>query len=498
MICVTLGRGRHSSLAEEWKAAAEAGAELVELRIDCLRREPDMKRILKERPTPLVFTLRRGVDGGLWRGNEEKRQQLLREAIVMGVDYVDLESDVAAQIRRFGKTKRIVSYHNFQETPDDLGAIIEQCSELDPDVVKVATSAHSVADAARVLKLGAKAKGPTTAIAMGELGFFTRILGRKYGAPLTYAGFHPERTFAPGMPRFQNLSSDYFYDRINVETDVYAVIGAPIEQSLSPPIHNASFRQLGLNKVMVPFLIPPDSLVASLKELRFLGIKGMSVTIPHKETIIPLLTDKDESVERTGACNTVIFHEGKASGTNTDYQAAIDALEHALGGRASGASSSPLLDKQALVLGAGGAARSIAFGLSRSGASVTLTNRHDERATALAEAVSCRTVSWPMRASTIADIIVNCTPVGMHPDVDDTPLPPAAFGRSEMIVFDTVYHPENTMMLKLAAERGCTVVTGVEMFVRQAAAQFRLYTGREAPMERMRDVIKRRLGPFPE
>ena len=139
MICVTIGRGRHASLAEEWKAAADAGAELVELRVDCLRRDPDMKRILKHRPTPIVFTVRRGVDGGLWRGHEEKREQLLREAIVMGVDYVDLEMDVAAKIRRFGKTKRIISYHNFKETPENLDDIMEEISKLDPDVIKMAT-----------------------------------------------------------------------------------------------------------------------------------------------------------------------------------------------------------------------------------------------------------------------------------------------------------------------------------------------------------------------
>lgn len=497
MICVTLGRGRHASLAEEWREAAAAGAELVELRVDCLRREPDMKRLLAHRPTPLVFTVRRGADGGLWRGHEEKRQQLLREAIVMGVDYVDIEMDIASKIRRFGKTKRIVSYHNFQETPDELAGILDEIGDLDPDVAKVATNATTVADAVRVLKLGARAKGPTTAIAMGELGFFTRVLGRKYGAPLTYAGFHPERTFAPGMPRFPALQRDYAYDKIDAETEVYAVIGDPIGQSLSPPIHNAAFRHLGMNKVMVPLLIPAGDLEASLKPLGFLKINGMSVTIPHKEKIIPLLTDVDEAVEQTGSCNTVVFRDGKRSGSNSDYQAAIDALEVALGGRGPGGSS-PLVDKQALVLGAGGAARSIAFGLARSGASVTIANRHDDRATALAEAVGCRTASWAMRASTIAEIIVNCTPVGMHPEVDDSPLPPAAFNKNDMIVFDTVYHPESTMMLKLASERGCKVVTGVEMFVRQAARQFQLYTGREAPLEVMREVLKRKLGPFRE
>jgi 3-dehydroquinate dehydratase/shikimate dehydrogenase len=496
MICVTIGRGRHASLAEEWMAAAAAGAELVELRVDCLRRDPDMKRILKHRPTPIVFTARRGSDGGLWRGHEEKREQLLREAIVMGADFVDLEMDVASRIRRFGKTKRIISYHNFKETPENLGDIMEEISKLDPDVIKTATNVNSVAQAARVLRLGARAKAPAVAIAMGELGFFTRVLGRKYGAPLTYAGFHRERTFAPGMPRYHTLKRDYFYEQINSRTEVFAVIGAPIEQSLSPAIHNASFRSLDMNKVLVPFLIPPDSLVPSLQSLEFLGIKGMSVTIPHKETVVPLLNEKDESVESTKACNTVVFDEGKATGYNTDYQAALDALDQALGRHPGG--PTPITDRQALILGAGGVARAIAFGLARNGASVTIANRHDDRATALAEEVGCRTVTWSMRASTIADIIVNCTPVGMHPDVDDTPLPPAAFNKAEIVVFDTVYHPENTMMLKMAAERGCTVVTGVEMFVRQAAHQFRLYTGEDAPMGLMRDILKRKLGPFPE
>jgi 3-dehydroquinate dehydratase/shikimate dehydrogenase len=497
MICVTIGRGRHAALAEEWKAAAEAGAELVELRVDCLRRDPDMKRILLKRPTPIVFTIRRGADGGLWRGHEDRREQLLREAIVMGADFVDLEMDVAPKIRRFGKTKRIVSYHNFKETPENLGEIIEQISEqCDPDVVKLATMTKTIGDAVRLLRAGSKAKVPTAAIGMGELGFFSRILGRKYGASVTYAGFHPERTFAPGMPRYQALKRDYFYDQINSKTEVFAVIGDPIEQSLSPAIHNASFRSLGMNRVMVPFLIPAGTLAESLKALEYLKIKGMSVTIPHKESIIPLLTDKDESVESTGACNTVVFEEGKIYGYNTDYQAAIDSLDHAMGRHPGGAT--PIADKQALVLGAGGAARAVAFGLSRNGASVTIANRHDDRATALAEAVGCRTVSWAMRASTLSDIIVNCTPVGMHPNVNDTPLPPAAFTRDEMVVFDTVYHPENTMLIKLAAERHCTVVTGVEMFVRQAAHQFSLYTGEPAPTGLMRDILKRKLGPIPE
>ncbi|WP_422926200.1 shikimate dehydrogenase [Singulisphaera sp. PoT] len=498
MICVTIGRGRHSSLAEEWKAAAEAGAELVELRIDCLRRDPDLKRILSKRLTPIVFTLRRSADGGLWRGNEEKRQQLLREAIAMGVDYVDLEVDIAPKIRRYGKTKRIISYHNLKKTPADIEQIAEQCDEIDADVVKVATSAASLGDASRVLALGKKAKVPTVLIAMGAVGAFTRVLNAKYGSPFTYAGFNPERTFAPGMLKFQTLKRDYFYDEINADTEVYAVIGDPIEQSLSPAIHNASFRHLGLNKVLVPIHVPAGRLAESLKELAWLDIKGFSVTIPHKEELVKLLDQKDGAVERTGSCNTLIPKDGKKIGYNTDYRAAMDSLENAM--RAAGAtgSASPLDEKQILILGAGGAARSIAFGVARRGAHLQIANRHEERAAALAEEVGCRVLNWSQRASTIADVIINCTPVGMHPNVDDTPVPPATFSRPGMIAFDTVYHPENTMFLKLARERDCGVVTGVEMFVRQAAEQFKLYTGQDAPQDVMRGVLQRKLGAIRE
>jgi len=497
MICATIGRGRHSSLAEEWKEAADAGVDLVELRIDCLRRDPDLKRILKTRPTPAVFTIRRGVDGGLWRGNEDKRQQILREAVVLGVDYVDLEVDIASKIRRFGKTKRIISYHNLKTTPVDLADIAEKCETLDPDVVKVATAASTLAEASRVLHVGVTAKAPTIPIAMGELGVFTRILGPKYGAPFTYAGFNPERVFAAGMVPFSILKKDFAFDAINPQTEVYGVIGDPIEHSLSPAIHNAGFRHLGLNKVMVPFLVPNGELSTFLTELLWLDIKGFSVTIPHKEAIIPLLQQKEGAVERTGSCNTVaIQDDGSRVGYNTDYRAAMDSLEAAMGGGGGEDSGSPLLDKHTLILGAGGVARSVAFGLARRGAHVTIANRHDERATRLAEEVGCRTINWGMRATNIVDVVINATPVGMHPNVDDTPLPPAAFTRPNTVVFDLVYHPENTMMLKLARERGCKVVTGVDMFIRQAAIQFQLYTEQNAPLDVFDQVLKRKLRPL--
>ena len=494
MICAILGRGRHAALVEEWKDAAEAGVELVELRVDCLRREPDLKRILKERPTPMVFTVRRGVDGGLWRAPEEKRQRLMREAIVAGVDFIDVELDVAREVRRFGSTRRIVSYHNLKQTPPDLLSIAQQCEEMDADIVKIATKVHSIGEAMKVLQVAAQMETPTIAIAMGEVGSFTRVLGAKYGAPFTYANFNVDRSFAAGMLRYDELRRDYAYDSIDAETEAYAVIGDPIGHSLSPAVHNAAFRALGQNKVMVPILMPGSRLRESLDEVSWLGIKGFSITIPHKEAVIPLLNLADGAVERTGSCNTMIVKDdGSRVGYNSDYRAAMDSLEAAYGGLSQGGIS-PLANKNVVIIGAGGVARPIGFGLVRRGAVVTLCNRNDEKATKLAEELGCRSANWGMRASMIPDIFVNCTPVGMHPNVDETPMPPAGF-RANMVVMDTVYHPENTMFLKLARERDCRTVSGVDMFIRQAAIQSQLYTGQEPPIELMKDVVRRKLGP---
>ncbi|WP_435009752.1 shikimate dehydrogenase [Tundrisphaera lichenicola] len=494
MICAILGRGRHAALAEEWKEAAEAGVDLVEVRVDCLRREPDLKRILANRHTPMVFTLRRGVDGGLWRGPEDKRRRLMREAIVAGVDFIDIEMDVAREVRRFGKTRRIVSYHNMKETPGDLLSFAQQCEEMDADIVKIAVRANSLADAVKVLQVASKMETPTIAIAMGEIGSFTRVLNAKYGAPFTYANFNIDRSFAPGMFHFNELRRDYYYDLIDKETEVYAVIGDPIGHSLSPPVHNAAFRQLGQNKVMVPILMPGGRLKESLNDVSFLGIRGFSITIPHKQAVLPLLTQADGAVERVAACNTMIVKEdGTRVGYNTDYRAAMESLELSYGGASEGGIS-PLSGKQVLILGAGGVARPIAFGMIRRGAAVTLCNRTEENATKLAEELGCRTISWTNRASSIYDVIINCTPVGMHPEVDDTPMLPAGF-RAGMVAMDTVYHPENTMFLKLARDHDCQTVSGVDMFVRQAAIQSQLYTGQEPPVDLMRETVKRKLGP---
>ena len=500
MICVIIGRGRHKSLQLEWETVAQAGAELVELRVDCIRREPEVKRIFANRHTPAVFTVRRPPDGGLWRGEEELRLKLIREAIVSGVEYVDLEIDTAAAIKRpsFGKTKRIVSFHDFKGIPQDMEDLFERMRQLDPDIIKIAVASESVKQASEFLEFVRDANKicPTIGIAMGEFGTFTRVLGAKYGAPYTYAGFNPDQTFAPGLLSFQQLKRDYLYDQIDPDTEVYGVIGDPIGHSLSPAVHNNAFREKGQNKVLVPFRIPADSLRESIESLLWLEPKGFSVTIPHKQAIIPLMGAVDQAVANIGACNTAVVQDDAWVGHNTDHQAAMECLEEKLEGSVE-SSISPLEGKQVLILGAGGVARAIASGLLVRGAGVSICARQEEKSSKLAEELSCKSIPWSSRASTISDIMINCTPVGMHPKVEETPMPIAGL-RTGMLVFDTIYHPENTLFIKQAREHECITLTGVAMFIRQAALQFEYYTGEQAPEELMYKTVKQKLGALAE
>ncbi len=488
MICVSIGRGRHKHVIAEHKHLVDRGAELVELRLDYINGEVNIRRLIGERPCPVVVTCRRKCDGGKWAGSEEQRRMLLRTAIAEGVEYVDIEEDVAAEIPRFGRTRRIISLHDFRKTPDDLETVHRHLAALDADIVKICTMANHPHDNLRMLRLVGQSKIPMIGICMGDIGIPTRILAGRFGSPFTYATFHHERALAPGQLSYQQMTEVYRCDEINSETDVFGVIADPVGHSLSPLIHNKAFREMKLNKVYIPLRVAREALAQFVQDAPEMGIKGLSVTIPHKESMIAQLTQADGAVRGIGATNTVVFEGDQRLGYNTDYRAAMSSLEAALGAKAEG--DNPLKGKTALVLGAGGVAKAIAYGLLRREVHVVLTDGVAAKAKELAERFECRAADWAQRHTVPADILINCTPVGMHPNVDQTPFERRHM-KPSMLVFDAVYNPENTLLVKEARAQKCRVVTGVDMFVRQAALQFKLFTGREGPADLMRDVIRR-------
>jgi 3-dehydroquinate dehydratase/shikimate dehydrogenase len=487
MLCPVLTSPTVDALLAEHARLAADGVKLIEWRLDFQKQPFDMAALVARRPGPAIVTLRLPADGGQWQGDEAQRRALLAAAIDAGIEYVDLEGDTAAALPRRGKTQRIVSLHDFAGTPDDLSGIHRRLAAVDADVVKLATLANTTHDTFRMLELVRNSKILTVGLCMGELGAPTRLLAGKFGMPWTYCAPAAGSAPAPGQLDLCTMRDVYRFERIDRETELYAVIGDPIAHSRSPHIHNAAFAAAGVNKAYIAFRVPPAELLQFLDDAVALGFRGLSVTIPHKEAILARVTDPEPAVREIGAANTLLFEPGKVSAYNTDRAAAIDSLAAALQLDRHAPSFAGL---KALVLGAGGAAKAIAQGLKSHGADVTISNRNRARADELALPLGLAVVDWDARYSTLPNVLVNCTPLGMEPHEADTAWDSAHL-RAEMVVFDTVYTPERTRLIREAERTGCRVVTGVEMFVRQGARQFELFTGRPASIDVMRAALGR-------
>jgi 3-dehydroquinate dehydratase/shikimate dehydrogenase len=327
---------------------------------------------------------------------------------------------------------------------------------------------------------------PTIAINMGEEGIASRVLAGKFGAFLTFACESDELTAAPGQVSLRQMLDMYRFPQIDADTEVYGVIANPVAHSMSPAIHNAAFRAVGRNAVYLPLKV--DDPARFLEGFEPLGLRGLSVTIPHKETVRELMDAVDELSAGIGAVNTVLIHDGRRSGRNTDVAAALSAIAHAT----ERAGMEGLDGRKVLVVGAGGAGRAIAYGLVTRGAEVTIANRTVSRAEKLASELGARACGLDEMAGVSPDILVNATSIGMWPEVDETPVPKAML-RSGMVVFDSVYNPIQTRLLREAREAGCVTASGLEWFVKQAVAQFEWWTDADAPRDVMEQVVRSRL-----
>ncbi|MDY7107845.1 MAG: type I 3-dehydroquinate dehydratase [Planctomycetota bacterium] len=519
-------------LARAGRAIA-AGARLIEWRVDALAEAPDaadaVVRLVENSPGPCIVTCRPISEGGSFAGEESSRVVLFESlaAAEQRPRYVDVELaawrralDVRPAVERMVgddaqprpiETGLILSSHDLAGRPRDLLQRIEAMTN-DPAcaVVKVAWTARSLRDNLEAFDLLAERRKPTIALCMGRFGLMSRVLAGKFGGFLTFATDAPGGQSAPGQPTIDELRSLYRFDSIGRETKVYGVIGWPVEQSRSPHIHNAGFEAVGHDGVLLPMPIPPEyehfkATVGAMIDHRRLDFRGAAVTIPHKEHLLRFVLERggraDPLTERIGAANTLIV--GSAGGlacTNTDAPAAIEAL-------CAGMRPGPrnMEGKRVALLGAGGVARAVLAGLIDAGAAVSVFNRTSARAEALAEEFGGReTASGQRKQVTIGEmseiarerfeIIINCTPIGMAggPDPGGSPLPADAQIDDGVTVFDTVYAPVRTPLLREAEARGARIVSGMDMFIRQAAMQFEKWTGVPAPMATFETVLRDR------
>ena len=479
-ICVASHHDSISALLAdpEFCSLAERDGFLIELRLDYYvdLNFSSLDRALKVFAPNVVATYRHSAEGGKKSGvSDAERLSYLQHAADHGAKYIDIELRTPKGNFRKGQATLIASFHDFEQVPSILPELKSSDADGDApaDILKIAVRPRTTLESASLLRyLREHTDGHAhIVLGMGEAGLWTRIVGPLFGAPFTYARGVNAAGTAPGQLTWRELDELYRFRSIKPGWPVYGVIGNPIAHSLSPLMHNTALRELNLDGVYIPFKVEGDPL-EFVKAFAPLGLRGLSITIPHKEANWSTLAEMDPIAEKIGAVNTLALRpNGTWWATNTDAAAAADSLLSATGS----------LDKKTVVIiGAGGAARAAAFGIRMHGAEILVLNRTRERAEALAKAVDGKPCTHAELGARRIDALVNTTPLGMHPNVDISPLDENQIPAGS-IVFDTVYNPLRTKLLKLAHEKGCKTIEGVNMFIAQGLRQFALWTGKTAP-----------------
>lgn len=442
-------------------------ADMFEFRLDLLR-EPFMSRLFAAARKPAIATLRSREEGGTFDGTDEMKMDVLVSAAFSGAAFVDVElacgkEFVALLRRRLGKTKIILSYHGRENI--NAAGVFNRMKKCGGDIFKLAYAARDCADirhAVRFLDMAKRERRKAMAIAMGEWGEPSRILYRALGGWATYAAPDDAAGAAPGQISVRVMKQLYRADKHSSHTRIFGVVGNPVAHSKGIYLHNPLFRRMRRDAVYCRF---PVKNVARFMQHVAPKLSGFSVTLPHKQRMMRFLHRVDATARSIGAVNTVVRRSGQLLGTNTDAPGALDAIEETV--RVKG--------KRLLVAGAGGAARAIAFEAKRRGATVGVTNRTMAKARALAREFRIRAVEPGAIRPHDWDILVNATAVGMTPNVNASPFPPSLL--KGKVVFDAVYNPPMTKLLRQAKRAGARIVQGTEMYIYQAALQVRLYTG---------------------
>jgi 3-dehydroquinate dehydratase/shikimate dehydrogenase len=421
-----------------------------------------IRTFLQNSTAPVMLTLRKASQGGKFQGSESEREALIVQLLSLNPPFFDLEYDMDPTFlrgitKRHPKTKFVLSYHNFERTPEDLEGLYSSMQKIPTFTYKIAALALSTNDALKML-LFAQKHPKVSVICMGEKGEFARVLAPIVGGRVNYACLNEETKTGPGQLSFRELVDIYNYPTFNENTEIYGLIGDSVGKSPGHRHHNAVFRKLDRNAVYVKMEVKPEELAEFIPLATALGIRGLSVTIPLKEKIVPFIDEIGPAVRNIGAINTLQWKNGRILGTNTDGHGALDAIEK----------KTLVRGKKIVLLGAGGAARAIAFEAIARGASLLILNRTVQRAQVLALELGCEAGGLDASVRDY-DILINCSPDSMPIDEKNI--------RSGTIAMDVVYAPRETLFLKEASLKGCQIVYGEEMYLNQAARQTAFWMG---------------------
>jgi 3-dehydroquinate dehydratase/shikimate dehydrogenase len=497
-ICIPITETDADAFLKTAEEAAPA-ADAIELRLDYLDDDGWMavrKALLalaSKISKPLILTFRPKQQGGMRELSLSQRQAFWRATLDDWnelIAYADLELDlveslVSARLPPLPWNRVICSHHDFEETPSNLAEIYQRMARTPAAVVKIATRANRIGDCWRLFELleRRQADKPLIVLGMGLPGLMTRVLAPSRGAMLTFAALRRGAESAPGPPTADEMRDLYRVKELSPATEVYGVIGKPIGHSRSPLMHNAALKVRNRDGVYLPLEV--DDLDQFVRDFvrpatrRFdWRLRGLSVTIPHKLAVIPHLDFMDPTAQAIGAVNTVVVEGDRLHGYNTDAAGAMNPLDRLIDVR----------DARVAVIGAGGSARAICYGLNQRGARITVYARDPGRAGLLAEQFGASAASIERFAGD-AEVLINCTPIGMQGHSEGLSPVDAELLPGVKLVYDLVYNPEETRLLAEARRVGCRTLGGLSMLVGQAAEQFRLWTGLEAPVESMWQAV---------
>ena len=489
-ICIALGLPDVPTLLDHARREATAGEGFLEFRLDHLdhplQGAAAIPAFLAEFPDCILLaTCRRHQNHGKFNGSIEEQLAVLDLAVRNGAHAIDVEIETAEvsqeRLSQFrGRTQVIVSYHNYEATPP-MDTVVNRVMKVQADAYKMVTTARKPSDNVRVLSVAkALPKQRVIVLAMGELGFPTRVLSPVFGGVYTYAAPMLAEGTAAGQVSARFLRHLYRVEKLGKTAKIYGVIADPIRHSISPAVHNRAFQARRVDAVYLPFLVTPAYLRDFFSMAAKLPLAGFSVTLPHKQKIIRYLDVVDPLARRIGAVNTVWRKAGKWRGTNTDAAGVTVPLARLL----------RLQKSSVLIVGNGGAARGAACALSDAGAKISLVGRNPDRVRALAKICGAETLLREQAEARHFDAVVHATPLGMFPHVDE------CFFNGDIpadVVFDMVYNPAETVLVKHAKEQGKMVVPGLDMFLEQAVRQFEIWTGDSAPRAVMQKAAEEAL-----
>lgn len=488
MICISINQeSRRLALADMLNAGRQA--DLLEVRLDRFGKAPDVGELLEKKPKPVIMSCRRAQDGGYWDGTEQDRLAILRQCIVSKADYVEIELDVADNIRRFPPSQRVISYTNLQETPPDILDIYEEMKTKSPDVIKLVTLTRTPEEAWPLVQIVAKAVVPTVVVGLGKPGVMLAVLGKRIGSPWIYAALEHGMEAYPGQPTIDDLTTIYRFHDIQKATRFVGVTGFGEREIITVAALNAALAQTESPYRCLPMAV--GELKTFRKVIDAVKLGALVVDADHQQEILQIGAEAHGAAKTTSAAD-VLIHKGDAwHAFHTAAQTWIDALKRALATKFPG--DNPLKDRMVAIVGVNSAAKILAAEVQRHGGSAILASTNKKLGLQLAQEIGCRFILFEALYSTMHDVLVVCAE-----EKQENAMKPGSAGvhagylKSGMTVMDLTASVRKSPLLREAELRGCITVPPREMLLSQLEQQVKLLTGKTVTHDALAKAVPER------